>query len=184
MSRTDPRSPRLARPEGAVRTTLSRTPDALNEYNYALSSSSAPVVRKGGRGGHWEVIGSLDNITVHVVAADEQYETPFCLFRHLEHRLGLSFTVDAMASPLSALAPRYFSRENSIYDAELSEEIIFLNPAYGRRRWDIGLDGFSPALQKLVTQDVRERGRTLVALLPNFSRQRGCRGGCRGRVGG
>ena len=176
----------LRRVEGPVRSASTREPAALSEYCHALSTGLAPVVRAGGRGGHWEVDPARrGEVFEHVIVPDEQYETPFCLFLLLQQTLSLIFDIDAMASPLSALTPQYFTRENSIYEAELSAKVIFLNPAYGRRRWDLGLDGFFPVLEKIVDGDVRTRGCTLVALVPNFSHSPWSVCACeRGRGGG
>jgi len=75
-----------------------------------------------------------------------------------------------MTTPLSALCPSYTTREDDILKVQLTGRSIFINPAYAVDRHHTGTTGIEVVLRKLIEHDVRERGCTLVALLPSITR--------------
>ena len=76
---------------------------------------------------------------------------------------------DAMASPINAIAGEHATLEDDVLSFPLAQRCIFVNPAYAPEEVWSGAAGIDLALEKLVEGDVRQRGCTLIALLPNLS---------------
>ena len=92
----------------------------------------------------------------------DNYETPAWIWRHYIESESLQ--VDVHSSAINALAPTYHTLADGDSGIEqLHGARLWLNPAYGYR-----CAGIEPTLRLLVTA-VRERGCTLVALLPTVN---------------
>lgn len=97
----------------------------------------------------------------------QQYETPAAVVATVRRLWQPTF--DAMASPLSAICSEYATIEDDILSLQLADRVIYANPAYAMADVKNGAAGIEPHLAKLIDGDVRQRGCTLVALLPNLS---------------
>ena len=106
-------------------------------------------------------------IDVHDVHVPDQWETPWEVVEFVRTRWAIQF--DACASPFNTLAPRYATAADDILTLELRELVVFVNPPYHMDLHAPGCAAIGPILCKLVDYDVRERGCTLVALLPVLS---------------
>ena len=106
-------------------------------------------------------------LDIHFHRQPQQWETPWEVIEHVHARWPIAF--DACASPLNAIAPRYATEADDIRSLELRDTVVFLNPPYAIDRNTTGCSGIGPILMKLVDQDVRQRGCTLIALLPVLS---------------
>ena len=80
-------------------------------------------------------------------------------------------TFDAMATPISALCGAYATLEDDVLrpDAVPAGSVVFVNPAYAPTDALNGAGGIEVFLSKLIETDVRRRGCTLIALLPNVT---------------
>jgi len=110
--------------------------------------------------GRWSFDPSAGDVRVEDVDGKEQYETPAWIWKYWIHRERLDF--DAHATALSAVLPSYSTAAAPVEPPACAR--IWLNPAYGRRCGGIG-----DALFHYVRRHVRERGCTLVALVPVLS---------------
>lgn len=119
----------------------------------------------------WEISPAAAEPPLHVygIKLHQQYETPPEVMAAVR-RLWAP-TVDAMATPLSAICPRYVTREDDVLSAEIIPRgsIIYCNPAYAVEGHATGSAGIEVHLTKLIDVDVGERGSTLVALLPGLT---------------
>ena len=77
---------------------------------------------------------------------------------------------DAMATPFSAICGAYATMEDDVLRADVvpSGSVVYVNPAYAPSDKRNGASGIEQVLEKLVKVDVRARGCTLIALLPNL----------------
>ena len=113
---------------------------------------------------HWELAPSAAGLRVHRIKIRQHYETPAAVVATVRRLWAPDH--DAMASPINAVCESYGTLEDD-FDAPLFDRRIFVNPAYdteGLQHHDSNAD-IASALDKL-TRDVRERGCTLIALLP------------------
>ena len=80
-------------------------------------------------------------------------------------------TFDAMATPFSAVCADYATIEDDILAPGVvpARAVVYVNPAYAPADLSNGAAGIELHLSKLIETDVRQRGCTLVALLPNLS---------------
>ena len=117
----------------------------------------------------WLVDGSGTLFVAHSVQANQQWETPAEVAVEVRRRWSVDY--DAMATPMSALAPDYATKEDGVLRVPLHDRVIFCNPAYAEQGEGCGVGGILPVLRKLVDGDVRVRGCTLVALLPSWTNQ-------------
>src|SRR5688572_7206513 len=56
--------------------------------------------------------------------------TPAALFRKLHAEFG--FTLDAAASDVNALCPRYFTRDQDALGQDWGTDVVWLNPPFGK----------------------------------------------------
>ena len=177
---------------------LPRNADGINEYLYILSlrhpdaircvpsgtfgpAPNSPVPRRrvlptpslahrrgGGRGRmtRWEISPAASDLRVHEIRMRQHYETPAAVVATVRRLWSPDF--DAMASPINAVCSDYATLEENVFSMQLHERCIFVNPAYAPDDAWRGEGGIGLALDKLIG-DVRERGCTLIALLPNLS---------------
>ena len=77
---------------------------------------------------------------------------------------------DAMATPFSAICGVYATLEDDVLRADVVPRgsAVYVNPAYAPSDKRNGASGIEQVLEKLVEVDVRTRGCTLIALLPNL----------------
>ena len=97
----------------------------------------------------------------------QHYETPAAVVVAVRRLWAPDF--DAMASPVNAIAGDYATLEDDVLSFPLRNRRIFVNPAYAPEEAYNGSAGIGLVLEKLVGGDVRQRGCTLIALLPNLS---------------
>ena len=130
---------------------------------------AARALRGGGRGinTRWEINPSLAGLAIHEIKMRQHYETPAAVVATVRRRWSPEF--DAMASPINALCGEYATLEDDVLSMPLAQRRIFVNPAYAPEDAWKGSAGIGLALRKLVDGDVRERGCTLIALLPVLS---------------
>ena len=113
---------------------------------------------------HWAVSPSAAALRVHRIKIRQHYETPAAVVATVRRLWAPDY--DAMASPINAVCEDYCTLEDD-FDAPLFDRRIFVNPAYdteGLQHHESNTD-IASALDKLI-RDVRERGCTLMALLP------------------
>ena len=60
----------------------------------------------------------------------DDWRTPTDLFKELDSEF--HFTVDLCADDNNHLCEKYYTKENSGLDADLTGEVVFCNPPYGR----------------------------------------------------
>lgn len=60
----------------------------------------------------------------------DDWRTPADLFKELDSEF--HFTVDLCADDNNHLCEKYYTKENSGLDADLTGEVVFCNPPYGR----------------------------------------------------
>ena len=101
------------------------------------------------------------------VKLHQQYETPAAVMDFVRRNWRPDF--DAMATPFSAICPAYATIEDDVLrpDAVPRNSVVYVNPAYAPTDALNGASGIELFLSKLIETDVRTRGCTLVALLPN-----------------
>lgn len=85
-------------------------------------------------------------------SAKDDWTTPKDLFEALDSEF--HFTVDLCADDKNHLCEKYYTKKNSGLDADLSGEVVFCNPPYGRK-------ATSEWIKKCA-----ESGTTVVMLLP------------------
>lgn len=71
------------------------------------------------------------NTEVMFSSNKDDWATPPYLFDELNKEFG--FTVDLCADDKNHLCNKYYTKENSGLNADLSGEIVFCNPPYGRQ---------------------------------------------------
>lgn len=71
------------------------------------------------------------NMKVMFSSNKDDWETPKELFDKLNSEF--HFTVDLCASERNHLCEKYYTKEQSGLDADLTGEIVFCNPPYGRK---------------------------------------------------
>ncbi|WP_205904891.1 DNA N-6-adenine-methyltransferase [Deinococcus sp. S9] len=78
---------------------------------------------------------TTNKMDVHFSSKDMTWTTPRDFFEELNLEFG--FTLDAAASHENALCPRYFTKEDDALRQDWGDEIVFVNPPYGRelRHW-------------------------------------------------
>ena len=98
----------------------------------------------------------------------QQYESPAAVVDFVRRTWEPTF--DAMATPFSAIAGAYATLEDDVLrpDAMPAGSVVFVNPAYAPTEALNGAGGIDIFLSKLIETDVRARGCTLIALLPNL----------------
>lgn len=76
-----------------------------------------------------------------------------------------------MATPFSAVCSDYATLEDDVLTpgAVPCARVVYVNPAYAVADQKNGATGIECHLEKLIEVDVRQRGCTLIALLPNLS---------------
>ena len=119
-----------------------------------------------GRMSRWELSPAVSGLRVHEIRMRQHYETPAAVVATVRRLWAPDF--DAMASPVNAICSDYATLEDDVLSLSLAGRCIFANPAYAPDDAWRGEGGIDLALEKLL-EDVRERGCTLVALLPNLS---------------
>mmetsp|Transcript_20418 Transcript_20418/g.52742 ORF Transcript_20418/g.52742 Transcript_20418/m.52742 type:complete len:411 (-) Transcript_20418:101-1333(-) len=150
---------------GAVRAGLSR-PSHTAATRTLIGRSVTHCCELGSAcAGRWSFDPSAGDVRVEDVDGKEQYETPAWIWKYWIHRERLDF--DAHATALSAVLPSYSTAAAPVEPPACAR--IWLNPAYGRRCGGIG-----GALCHYVHRHVRERGCTLVALVPVLSHTDWC----------
>ena len=129
--------------------------------------------RTGGRQGdsRWELDPSAADppLRVHTIKMHQQFESPAAVVATVRRLWQPTF--DAMATPFSAVCGKYATLEDDVLspDAVPPGSVVYVNPAYAPAYQKNGASGIEGHLEKLITTDVRARGCTLVALLPNLS---------------
>jgi len=125
--------------------------------------------RAGGRRGdsRWEFTPSAAGLRELTVKLHQQYETPPAVMDLVRRTWRPDF--DAMATPFSAICGSYATLEDDVArpDAVPPGSVVYANPAYAPTDALNGAGGIELFLSKLIDTDVRQRGCTLVALLPN-----------------
>lgn len=71
------------------------------------------------------------NRDVMFSSCKDDWTTPQPLFDQLNAEF--HFTVDLCASDTNHLCEKYYTKEKSGFDADLTNEIVFCNPPYGRK---------------------------------------------------
>ena len=79
----------------------------------------------------WLVDGSGTLFVAHSVQANQQWETPAEVAVEVRRRWSVDY--DAMATPMSALAPDYATKEDGVLRVPLHDRVIFCNPAYAEQ---------------------------------------------------
>ena len=103
-----------------------------------------------------------------MVKLHQQWETPAAVVDFVRRTWAPDF--DAMATPFSAICPAYGTLEHDVlrHDAVPRGSVVYANPAYALADAHNGAAGIELFLKKLIEVDVRARGCTLIALLPNL----------------
>ena len=126
--------------------------------------------RAAGRlGAHrWELEPEAAGLRTLRVKLHQQYESPAAVMQFVRHVWQPDF--DAMATPFSAICSAYATLEDDVMLSESvpRDSIVYVNPAYAPEAASNGAAGIERVLQKLIEVDVRTRGCTVVALLPNL----------------
>lgn len=75
----------------------------------------------------------MNNKTMHTLFSSEKddWTTPKYLFDELNKEF--NFTVDLCADEDNKLCEKYYSKENDGMLADLTDEVVFCNPPYGRQ---------------------------------------------------
>ena len=125
--------------------------------------------RAGERHGssRWEISPAAAELQILNIKMRQHYETPAAVIVTVRRLWAPTF--DAMASPINAICAEYATLEDDALSLPLTQRCVFVNPAYAPEDAWNGSSGIGLALEKLVGGDVRQRGCTLVALLPNLS---------------
>lgn len=135
--------------------------------------SPLPSGRAGGRHGdtRWEIepAATVPPLAVLAVKMHQQFESPPAVVATVRRRWRPTF--DAMATPFSAVCANYATIEDDILAPGVvpARAVVYANPAYAPADLSNGAAGIELHLSKLIQMDVRQRGCTLVALLPNLS---------------
>lgn len=92
---------------------------------------------------------------IHFKSNDQTWETPIDFFNELDKEFG--FTLDPCCTKETAKCSKYFTEKEDGLIQDWSDEIVFMNPPYGReiKNW----------IKK--AHDEFLRGATVVALIPS-----------------
>lgn len=69
--------------------------------------------------------------SVHFMSTRDDWRTPPELFKQLDDEF--HFTVDLCADDDNHLVDKYYTIENDGLKADLTDEVVFCNPPYGRK---------------------------------------------------
>lgn len=93
--------------------------------------------------------------SVHFKSTHNKWETPQHVFDELDEEFG--FTLDPCASPETAKCEKYYTKEDDGLAKDWSNEIVFVNPPYGREIKDWAKKAYEES----------EKGSTVVCLVPS-----------------
>lgn len=71
-----------------------------------------------------------DSIKVHFSSATDDWATPMCFFNRLDYEF--NFTLDPCSNGINAKCSKFFTEDDDGLSKSWAEEVVFMNPPYGR----------------------------------------------------